>query len=201
MPIGFEIANALKEDMREAFFLDKIQLPETNTEMTAFEVRRRIEQHVRAAAPLFEPIEADYNQPLCETDFHILQENGAFGDPRLMPESLMGQQLRYSFRSPIIDMADQDEAEIYTGIMQTILMPAAQIDPALIETADLDVATRDAMRAAGWKPQWFKDKSAVEQRRQVNEQKQEIAETLQGLDVAAGAAEKGAKAEKVLSDA
>ena len=196
MPIGFEIGAAIKEDIRSAFFLDKIQLPETNSEMTAFEVRRRIEQHVRSAAPLFEPIEADYNQPLCETSHHVLQEGGAFGDPRLMPKSLQGQNLRYSFRSPIMDMADQNEAEIYTGIMNTILLPASQIDPAQLENADLTEATRDAMRAAGWKPQWFKEKEAVDQKRAQMEKQMEMQMGMQTLDSAAGIAEKGSKALK-----
>jgi hypothetical protein len=71
MPIGFEINQALKEDIRHAFFLDKIQLPEVSVEMTAFEVRRRIEEHIRSASPLFEPIEKDYNSPLCELTFNI----------------------------------------------------------------------------------------------------------------------------------
>ncbi len=198
MPIGFEIAAALREDITSAFFLDKIQLPETNTEMTAFEVRRRIEQHVRAAAPLFEPIEADYNQPLCENSFHILQKGGAFGDPGLMPASLRGQDLNYSFRSPINDMADQNEAEIYTGIMNTILLPTAQIDPSQLENADLTEATRDAMRAAGWKPTWFKPKEAVEAKRQQLEQQMEMAQQLEVGGKIAEIAETGGKAVKEL---
>ena len=199
MPIGFEIASALREDIRAAFFLDKIQLPEISTEMTAFEVRRRIEQHVRSAAPLFEPIEADYNQPLCKNSFHILQEGGAFGPMDDMPESLRGAQIRYSFRSPVHDMADQNEAEIFTSVMQTIFAPAAQIDPAQIENVDLTEASRDAARAAGWKSTWFKPKEAVEQRRAQMAKQAEMEQQMQGMDMAAGIAEKGGKAIKSVS--
>lgn len=201
MPIGFEIANALKEDITAAFFLDKIQLPETNTEMTAFEVRRRIEQHVRSAAPLFEPIESDYNQPLLENAFQILQTGGAFGDPERMPESLRGQELRYTFRSPINDMADQNEAEIFTGIMNTILLPSAQLDPSLIETADLPEALRDAMRAAGWKPSWFKGKEAVEAKREQLEKQLEMSQQMEAAGKVAEIAETGGKALKEFSGA
>jgi hypothetical protein len=200
MPIGFEIANALKEDLTAAFFLDKIQLPETNTDMTAFEVRRRIEQHVRSAAPLFEPIEADYNQPLCESTFHVLQEGGAFGDPALMPESLRGQDLRYSFRSPINDMADANEAEIYQGIMNTMLLPSAQVDPALLETADLSEALRDAMRAAGWKPTWFKDREAVDAKRAQLEQQMKAMQEMEAAGKISEIAESGSKGIKTLSE-
>jgi hypothetical protein len=200
MPIGFEIANALKTDITAAFFLDKIQLPETNTDMTAFEVRRRIEQHVRSAAPLFEPIEADYNQPLCENSFHILQAGGAFGPPEWMPESLRGQDLRYSFRSPINDMADANEAEIFQGIMQTMLIPAAQMDPALLETADVSEALRDAMRAAGWKPTWFKPKEAVEAKRAELMQQMEQMQQMEAAGKIAEIAETGSKGAKTIQE-
>ncbi len=199
MPIGFEIAAALREDLTAAFFLDKIQLPETNADMTAFEVKRRIEQHIRSAMPLFEPIEADYNQPLCEVDFHILQENGAFGDPRRMPENLQGEEIKFTFRSPINDMSEQNEAEIYTGIMQTIVMPAAQIDPAQLANLDLTEATRDAMKAAGWKATWFKDKSEVEERQEELQKQMESEQMIQEADAVAGIAEKGSKAIKEIS--
>src|SRR3990167_1446634 len=61
MPIGFEIAAALKEDIRSGFFLDKIQLPQTGPDMTAFEVRRRVEEHLRSQTPIFDPIEEEHS--------------------------------------------------------------------------------------------------------------------------------------------
>ena len=148
---------------------------------------------------MFEPIEADYNQPLCKNSFHILQEGGAFGPMDDMPESLRGAQIRYSFRSPVHDMADQNEAEIFTSVMQTIFAPAAQIDPAQIENVDLTEASRDAARAAGWKSTWFKPKEAVQQRQGELKQQAEMAQQMQGMDVAAGIAEKGGKAIKSVS--
>ncbi len=200
MPIGFEIAAALREDITAAFFLDKIQLPETNVEMTAFEVRRRIEKHIRAAMPLFEPIETDYNQPLCENTFHVLMENGAFGDMEQMPESLRGEDIKFSFRSPLQDMSDQNEAEIYTGIMESIIIPAMQIDPAQIENIDLTEATRDAAKAAGWKPTWFKDKSAVDEKRAELAEQAQAAQGMEEADAIAGIVEKGGKGIKSLED-
>src|SRR5688572_18723676 len=58
-PIGEEIVEALKEDIRQGFMLDKIQLPETTRAMTATEVRRRVQEHIRAAAPISKPIQQE----------------------------------------------------------------------------------------------------------------------------------------------
>jgi hypothetical protein len=193
-PIGFEIATALKEDIRSGFFLDKIQLPETTRAMTATEVRRRIQEHIRAAAPISKPIQQNYNQPLCDVVFQILKENGAFAHLfAAMPESLDKQDLEFKFRSPLDDLAEQNEADTFVDVRDRILIPSAQLDPSVIETADLAAATRDAMRSAGWKAKWFKPKEAVEERRAQIAQEQEAQQMAQELATAGQVAEQGGK--------
>lgn len=201
MPIGFEIADALREDIRSAFFLDKIQLPEFGTDMTAFEVRRRIEEHIRAASPLFEPIEQDYNTPLCETTFDILRDGGAFGPMDAMPESLRGSEIQFSFRSPLSDMADENEAEIFSDVMGTIIQPAADLDPALIEIVDLETGTRDAARAKGFKAKWFKPEGAVAARRAQLAQQMAMQQGMETLGQAGAVVEQGGKGMKALMEA
>jgi hypothetical protein len=200
MPIGFDIAQALREDIRSGFFLDKIQLPETGNDMTAFEVRRRIEEHIRGQAPIFEPIEEDYNDPLCEGVFNVLREFGAFPLDE-MPETLDGNNIRFSFRSPVADMAEMAEAESYADVIGTILTPMMEIDPSQIENADLTEATRDAMRAKGWKAKWFKPKEAVAERQAQMAKQAEMAAGMQAIGGAAAIAEQGGKAAVAINEA
>jgi hypothetical protein len=191
-PIGFEIATALKEDIRSGFLLDKIQLPETTKGMTAFEVRRRMEEHIRASAPIFEPVIEDYNDPLCDGIFKVLLDNGVFPMEQ-MPETLQGSDIKFKFRSPLADLADQNEAETYIEIRDRILVPAMQIDPAEMENVDFTGATRDAMRAGGWKAKHFKPREAVEERRAQIAQEQEGQQIAQELAMAGQVAEQGGK--------
>jgi hypothetical protein len=191
-PITFDIANALKEDIRQGFMLDKIQLPETTRAMTATEVRRRVQEHIRAAAPISKPIQQDYNHPLCEIDFQIMMEAGAF-PMDAMPASLEGMELKYKFRSPLDELAEQNEADIFVDVRDRILVPSAQIDPSVIETANLAEATRDAMRAAGWKQKWFKPKEAVDERREQEAEKAQLAEIMETAGAAGQVAEQGGK--------
>lgn len=191
-PIGFEIAAALKDDISRGHFLDKIKLPETNHQMTATQVRRIIQEHIRAAAPISKPIQQDYNHPLCEIDFQIMMEHGAFPMEE-MPASLEGMELKYKFRSPLDELAEQNEADIFVDVRDRILVPSAQVDPSVIETANLRAATRDAMRAAGWKQKWFNSEEAVEEARAAQAEKAQLAETMEAMGAAGQVAEQGGK--------
>ena len=199
MPIGFEIAAALKEDIKSGFFLDKIQLPEIGKDMTAYEIRKRIEESIRSQTPIFDPIEEQFS-PLYEGVFDVMRDAGAF-PLQDMPESLAGSDLRFSFFSPLSDMADQREAETFVDVRDRILMPIAQIDPAQLENVEWTEATRDAMRAAGWKAKWFKPKEAVQQKQQENVQAAMMAKGAETLGMAGQIAEQGGKAMTSLQEA
>lgn len=193
MPIGLEIAQALREDLSSAFFLDKIKLPEVGPDMTATEVRRRIEEHIRAASPLFEPIEQEYNTPLCELSFQIMRERGAFGPIEAMPATLRGSDIQFTFRSPVSDMADQNDAAIFVEGLASVIHPAAQFDPAQLENIDMTEGVRDSLRGLGWKSHWLKDKAAVEARRAELEREATMQKGMGALQEAAALAEHGGK--------
>ncbi|MCK9549132.1 portal protein [Aquamicrobium sp.] len=191
-PIGEAIAASLREDIRGGFFLDKIQLPEVGNQMTAFEVRRRLEEHIRSSSPIFEPVIEQYNDPLCDTVFQILSEAGAF-PLHEMPETLAEREIKFKFRSPLADLADQAEAESYIETRDRILVPAMQFDPSQAENADFTQATRDAMRAAGWKAKWFKPEEAVAEAKAQMQEQAEAQQVVDEIAQAGAVAEQGGK--------
>lgn len=164
-PIAYEIASALKDDLSKGFFLDKIKMPETDHQMTATQVRQIIKEHIRAAAPISKPIQQEYNHPLCDGVFQVMAEHGAFPLDQ-MPESLQGREIKFKFRSPLDDLAEENEADVYVEVRDTILVPAAQIDEAVLAEVNLVEATRDAMRAKGWKQKWFNPKGSADKFRE-----------------------------------
>ena len=199
-PIGVEIAEALKQDLRSGFFLDKIQLPDIKRDATAYQVRKIIEDSIRSQAPIFEPIEEDYNNPLCEGAFNVLRDGGAFSQIE-MPDSLDNRDVQFSFRSPLADMADQREAELFVDGVTRILAPVAQIDPAQIENVDITEGTRDALRSSGFKAKWFKPREAVAQRQQENAKAAALARGMDSLGAAGGIAEQAGKGMAALNEA
>ena len=162
MPIGTEIALALREDIRNGMFLDKINLPQADlSKMPVYTVRRFLEEQIRAQAPLFEPIEQEYSAPLCDETDALLAEAGAFGPPESIPESLRGMDAHFTFQSPLRDIADAQKTQQFmdgAGILQT----AMAFDPAQIANVKMTTATRDALRGLGWGQEWFDDETKVE---------------------------------------
>jgi hypothetical protein len=192
MPIGMELAQALKDDINRGWFLDKIKLPETGQAKTATEIRRIIQEHIRSSAPITKPIQKEYNDPLCDGVFQILLADNVFPMDE-MPESLDGMELKFKFRSPLDELAEQNEADIFVDGRDRILMPSAQLDPSILETADLAEGTRDALRASGWKAKWFKPREAVASKREQDAQEQQAMAMAQEASTIGQVAEQGGK--------
>lgn len=133
--------------VQEAFFLNKINLPPMSADMTATEVQVRTQEYIRNALPLFEPMETEYNAPLCEKTFNLLMEAGAFGRPQDWPEEVQGMPLRWTFESPLVEAQRKEESARFQEAAN-LLMIAAQIDPSLKEEWDYRKQFRAALRGA-----------------------------------------------------
>jgi hypothetical protein len=190
-PIGVEIAEALKSDISRGFFLDKMQLPESKERTTAFEIQRRLEEQVRAQSPIYDPMSEEYSDPICEGVFNVLRDYGAFPPP---PPSLGDREIRFKFRSPLSDLAERAEAETFMYGMTNIILPNMQVDPAQLENVELTVATRDALKAIGYKQKWMKPKEAVAQKQQQNQQAAMIAKGADAAQTVGGIAEQAGNA-------
>ena len=191
-PIGGEIAANLKEDIRQAFLLDKMQLPETTREMTATEVRRRVQEHIRAAAPISKPIHPNYHYLLCDGVFQLMRENGAFPFHE-MPESLSNKDIKFTFRSPLDDLAEENEAHGFIAGLTEVLVPAAQVDPSLLAIANLKKGVRDSLRAYKWKQDWLNPDEAVDAKREEVEAEQMMMKVARGIGTAGQAGEQAGK--------
>lgn len=147
LSFGHEMADRHEAMIKRAFFLDQIQLPPFDgAAMTATEIRARTEEYIRAALPLFEPLEAEYNEALCEKTFNILKWNGAFGSKEDWPEDLLTADLKWQFQSPLADAAGKTDAITFQE-SANILAIAAQIDPNLKAEWDVREDFRKALRA------------------------------------------------------
>lgn len=189
MPIGFEIAAAVREDIKQGMFLDKLRLPAVDPgKFTAYEFQQRVVQMAREAAPIFEPIEDNYNAPLCALDFTILKANGAFGPADLVPQSLQGINVEFKFRSPIRDANEQAKAGLFADILQRVILPAAQIDPAQVENIELTEAVQDAMRGLNAPSNWIKDIAKVKAAQAANAAQKTLAAGVTAAHAAGAAA-------------
>lgn len=146
--VGPELVKDLREQMKEGFYLNKLTLPpaQGGKDMTAYEVGQRVQEFVRNALPLFEPVESDYNGQLCETDMALILRNNP-DIVRTIPDSLRGSQFAFTFESPLRDAVDKAKIGQFQEAQQ-IIAAAQAIDPTAPFIIDGAYATRDTLEAA-----------------------------------------------------
>jgi hypothetical protein len=130
--------------INEAFFLNQIQVPMMEGDMTATEYRGRVEEYIRRALPLFEPMEVEYNGGICDETFDVLLHNGAFGSLEDMPQQLRGQSIRFQFESPLQAANERAKTQAFMEASQ-LLAQAVQLDPTTKHDLDVNKAFREAL--------------------------------------------------------
>ena len=183
IPLGFEMHDRIKNDLYEAFYLNKIQLPPPVPNMTAYEAGERVQEYIRGALPLFEPMEIEYNGPLCEKSFTLMLRNGVFQQyVGPIPEDLQGEDVKFEFESPLHDAIEKAKSQKYLEAIATVAQ-AASADPAAIHLIDVQKATREALLASGVPPGWLRSEGDVEDIVAAEQQQQQIAQLLEQMKV------------------
>lgn len=201
---GFQWGDVREQKVRElimeAFYLNQIQLPDLKGDMTAFETQKRVEEYVRRAAPLFEPMQTEYNGALCDKTFDLLLRNGSFGSAWDLPPILSGQNVRFTFESPLQAAQTRANSQAFLSTAQ-LLQTAAQLDPMVVHDVNFDRAFRDAAEGAGAPAAWFYDEKAADEKKAAAQQAQaqqaqqqemmsQLTQGAQAADFAGGAAKK-----------
>lgn len=165
MPLGLEMQARSEAMLKMAFFLDRLDLPVRGPEMTAYEVGQRVQQYIRNALPLFEPMETDYNGGLCERTFDVMLANGGFGRPDSIPEALLSRDVEFRFVSPLRDAVEKEKGQIFLQSSE-LLAQAVTVDPGAGAVVDASEALRDALEGIGVPSKWMhsrEDAAAIRQ--------------------------------------
>lgn len=199
LPFGMEMNRDTREMLAACFYLNKLTLPPADREMTAFETGQRIQEYIRSALPLFEPMETEYNGALCEGTFEDLLREGAFSG-REMPRSLSKQTVRFKFQSPLHDAIERKKGTKFMEAKE-LLLQAAELDPSAASTVDARKALREALSGIGTPAAWLRDEEEVEAIAEQQAQEQAAAKMAQQIGGGAAAAEQVGKAQQALEEA
>lgn len=148
LPMGYEAHDRQQMALAEAFYINKLTLPPPQGDMTAFEVGQRVEEYVRAALPLFEPMEHEYNGQLCEDTFDALLRAGHFGAIRDIPAELQGRDVHFKFVSPLHDAIERKNASEFLESAD-LIERAMTLDPNAVMAMDVSTALRSALEGVG----------------------------------------------------
>lgn len=186
LAFGLQMAERTRAQIGEAFYLNKLNLPTTNGGMSPFEISQRIQEFIRNATPLFEPIETDYNAVMCETAFSLLLNRGYFGRPQDLPKELLGQKIEFNFDNPILSANNEEKKQKFIE-MQNIVASAAAIDPNIVHLVKNVDAARDVLLGLNIPASWLNDEETVAQAVQADREQAMLMQQAQVADQAGAA--------------
>lgn len=192
LTFGHEMIADLRMQIGEGFFLNKLNLPpQGGPDMTAYEVGQRVQEYIRNALPLFEPVEMEYNAKVCEEDLGLLMR----ADPVIAqdaPPSMRGQTVEFQFESPLREAIDKMKVGQMLEASQ-VLTQAMQLDPSVAMLVDMTKGTRDVLTAV-IPAAWMRTESEVDILKKKAAQQAAQQQMMQGLEQAAGVAKTASEA-------
>ena len=194
LPMGYEQHDRQMAMLADAFYINKLTLPPPEGDMTAFEVGQRVEEYIRAALPLFEPLEHEYNGQLCEDTFDALLRSGHFGSLQDMPQDLKDREVRFKFVSPLHEAIERKNASEFLESAD-LIERAIQIDPAAGHHMDVGSALRAAMQGVGLDERHMRTLDEVDELIADDRAAEQAAQAAAIAESAGGAAEKFARAD------
>jgi hypothetical protein len=200
IPIGLDMQRDTREMIAQAFFLNKLNMPQPDHEMTAYETAQRMQEYIRQAMPLFEPVEQEYNGALCEDTFEIILRNDGFGSLDDMPESLRDAEVQFKFESPLQEATERIKGQRFQEA-GALIAAAVQLDPRTAAIPNASVALRDALNGIGVPAMWINSEEQVAQIEQQQQQQQQQQQMLATLERGAGVAADMGKASQAFATA
>ena len=160
--------------------------------MTAYEVGQRIQEYIRGALPIFEPMEMNYNGEICMLTGDLLLRNGAFTDPSTFPQAIQRAMaagaMQFRFESPLHDAIEAQKGQKFME-MKGLIAEAIAMDKAAMGVPDVVTALREALDGIGVPAKWINSEARVQEIRDAQQeevQTQAILQNMQaGADVAA----------------
>lgn len=198
LPFGDQMAADSRMMIAQAFYLNKLNLPQRAPEMTAYEVGQRIQEYIRGALPIFEPMENEYNGGLCELSFDVLMRAGAFGSVHDIPPSLRGSDVQFKFQSPLHDAIEQQKGQKFLEA-KALLAEAIDIDQSSVYLLDAGTALRDALDGVGVPANWINSESIVKEMTAERAAEQQAALALEQMQQGSEAAVNISQAKQALA--
>jgi hypothetical protein len=184
---GVDREKRIMDLIANGHFLNQIKLPDTTHARTAYEVQKLWEEFIRNTTPLFEPIQVEYNGAVCDRTFEMMLRMNAFGSMADMPQILKGQDVMFTFDSPLTTAATRANAQAFTTVLQ-LTQGAVSLDPSLVNDVNSDEAFRDALAGSGAPATWINDKQKSQKLKDAQRQQQAAQQQTQQAIATAGAA-------------
>lgn len=193
--LGDKLIGDSRNLLVEAFYINKLApLANREKQVTAYEASQLVDEYVRTALPLFEPLEDEWTGALLDLTTVKAMRAGAYGPvdangvPEDLPDALLGSSIDFEFNNSLKEARNR---QVINGFVESsdLIARAAQLDPSVPAEVDTRTMFRDTFGSVpGSSADWLNsEKEADELRKQSAEAaqaQQEVAEIDQGAQVA-----------------
>lgn len=206
--LGQDMIQDSRAMLSEAFFLNKLApLSNRDKEVTAFEASQLVQEYIRTALPLFEPIEDEWTGQILDLATQKIMRAGGFGPvdangvPTDMPDNLLGQNIEFEFNNALKEARDRQVINGFNESAQ-LVAAASQLDPAV----GVEVNTRDMFRDAfgsvpGGRTDWLNSNEQAQQQREAAQAQMQQQAEMQQVAEGAGVARQVGEAAQALGGA
>jgi len=179
--IGESMMDTVRSQIRQAFFIDQLQLVE-NDRMTATEVMQRRDEQLRLLGPILGRQHFELLKPLIDRVFGILLRKNLLEQP---PKELSGVDLEVRYTSQIAKAQRSVDAE---NAMRAVQMatPFVEVNPDVMDNFNADAFVRYGADIYGLPESLMTHPKQMEQMRQG---RQEAAQQQQQMEQAQGEAD------------
>lgn len=166
---GYQVVEDVRKRIREAFYINQLQLHE-GPQMTATEVVQRREENARIMGPVLGRQHSELLKPMIDRVFGIMLRKKLIPAP--IPVILSGKNIQVKYSSLIAKAQRTSEAGNILRAIQTI-QPFVATSPQIMDNFDGDKVARYSATTFGLPQEILRDENAVEQIRQGRAQAQQ----------------------------
>ena len=202
LPITLDMLQDSRAVLQQCFFLNKLRAfnPSTDPTMTAFQAGQIVQEFIRGALPLFEPMEMEYNGQMMEETFDVLYRNGGLGSPLDLPEPLRNAEIEFKFESPLHDAIEQQKGIKFLEFKQ-IVAEAVALDPTSQILPEAKIILRDVANGIRVPAKWLRSEAEVETIEEEAKVAMQDQQQIDKLEQSAGAIKDIGAARKDLAEA
>ncbi len=171
---GYQMMEQIRLRIREAFFIDQLQLGQ-GPQMTATEVSQRTEEKLRLLGPILGRQQFELLRPLIDRIFNIMMRKNLF---QPAPEVLNDIVLNVQYSSQIAKAQRAADATSFLRVIETI-SPIIQMQPEVMDNIHGDQALRFIAKAYGIPEEILRPQEDVVQAREARQQAQAMAQQQQ----------------------
>jgi hypothetical protein len=172
---GFEAMRERQQRVREAFFVDKLNLVQSDR-MTTVEVNQRVQEQLRFLGPLLGRQQTEFLRPLIDRvlDIMVRLDNGTGEIIGFPPQEIQGVELDVQYSSPIARAQRLGEAESLQSAFAASA-PLFQMSPDSVDNIDADAWIRENFKIFGASTKVLRDRRSMEAMREARQQAQQAA--------------------------